>query len=216
MGPIVGTIGSLQALETIKILAQTGTSLSGRMLVFDGLDFQSRIIKLRQKQTSCQMCSCLLDDKSNLQAIKSKLNSFDYSLFCGGISNYNDKSLNVSILDPTSQRLTCAQFSQIFKADADLLIDIRPECQFKICSLPFSGIVNLPYDEFSSDQDAYLKQIEDLARGKSSIFVLCRRGNDSQYVVEEISKQLKIKGVRDIIGGIQEWSSSVDQNFPKY
>jgi rhodanese-related sulfurtransferase len=47
--------------------------------------------------------------------------------------------------------------------------------------------------------------------------VVCRRGNDSQYVVEELSKRLvNVDCVKDIIGGLQEWSKVVDTNFPKY
>jgi adenylyltransferase/sulfurtransferase len=37
MGPVVGAIGTLQALEAIKYLSGIGESLIGRLLVFDGL-----------------------------------------------------------------------------------------------------------------------------------------------------------------------------------
>ena len=37
MALIVGVIGSLQALETIKVIASYGEPLVGRLLIFDGL-----------------------------------------------------------------------------------------------------------------------------------------------------------------------------------
>lgn len=36
LSPIVGVVGSLQALETIKLLAGVGTGLAGRLLTIDG------------------------------------------------------------------------------------------------------------------------------------------------------------------------------------
>ena len=53
---------------------------------------------------------------------------------------------------------------------------------------------------------------------------MCRRGNDSQYVVDDLIKYLaeperahtKIECIKDLIGGLQEWSNVVDKTFPKY
>ncbi|MDP0122903.1 molybdopterin-synthase adenylyltransferase MoeB [Glaesserella parasuis] len=56
IAPIVGIIGSLQALETIKVLLNIGQILSGRLLVIDGLNFSIREMKLL-KQSNCSICS---------------------------------------------------------------------------------------------------------------------------------------------------------------
>ncbi|MDO9664797.1 molybdopterin-synthase adenylyltransferase MoeB [Glaesserella parasuis] len=56
IAPIVGIIGSLQALETIKVLLNIGQMLSGRLLVIDGLNFSIREMKLL-KQSNCYICS---------------------------------------------------------------------------------------------------------------------------------------------------------------
>lgn len=40
LSPIVGVIGSLQALETVKLLAKIGDTLAGRLLVIDGRSMQ--------------------------------------------------------------------------------------------------------------------------------------------------------------------------------
>ena len=60
------------------------------------------------------------------------------------------------------------------------------------------------------------------------VYVCCRRGNDSQLAVlalrsylkdflqdEKINESLKIE-VKDIVGGLLEWTESVDPSFPKY
>ncbi|MFC0308190.1 molybdopterin-synthase adenylyltransferase MoeB [Gallibacterium trehalosifermentans] len=46
LSPIVGIVGSIQALEAIKVLLNIGTSLCGRLLMIDGLTMQIRSINL--------------------------------------------------------------------------------------------------------------------------------------------------------------------------
>ena len=54
--PLVGIIGSLQAAEALKLLAGTGTSLCGRLLVMDGLHMELRTVKLN-KDKVCAVCA---------------------------------------------------------------------------------------------------------------------------------------------------------------
>jgi molybdopterin-synthase adenylyltransferase len=56
LGPIVGTIGVLQALEAIKVITGTGTPLIGRLLIFDGMESSFRSLKL-EKDLDCQVCN---------------------------------------------------------------------------------------------------------------------------------------------------------------
>ena len=55
VGPIVGVIGSLQALETIKVLLNLGDDLCGRLLLFDGAVQEWRTVKLR-RDPACPVC----------------------------------------------------------------------------------------------------------------------------------------------------------------
>ena len=55
LAPLVGVIGSLQALEAIKVLLDIGESLCGRLLVFDGLYHEWRSIKL-SRDPHCPVC----------------------------------------------------------------------------------------------------------------------------------------------------------------
>lgn len=42
LSPIVGVVGSIQALEAIKVLLNIGKNLSGRLLIIDGMNMQVR------------------------------------------------------------------------------------------------------------------------------------------------------------------------------
>ncbi|HNG60441.1 MAG TPA: molybdopterin-synthase adenylyltransferase MoeB [Cellvibrionaceae bacterium] len=55
IAPLVGVIGSYQALEAVKILIGCGESLAGRLQLFDGLSGQWQTIKLA-KDPACPVC----------------------------------------------------------------------------------------------------------------------------------------------------------------
>jgi sulfur-carrier protein adenylyltransferase/sulfurtransferase len=73
LGVLCGVIGSLQAVEAIKVVLGIGKSLSGRLLTFDALGLKFREMKLRHDPT-CPVCG---DGKKpdDIQLI-------DYQQFC--------------------------------------------------------------------------------------------------------------------------------------
>ncbi|RPH28447.1 molybdopterin-synthase adenylyltransferase MoeB [Buttiauxella warmboldiae] len=56
MAPLVGVIGSLQAMEAIKLLANYGTPASGKIVMYDALTCQFREMKL-PRNPQCAVCS---------------------------------------------------------------------------------------------------------------------------------------------------------------
>ena len=54
--PITGIIGAVQAAEALKVLAGTGETLKGRLLLLDGLSMEWRSINVR-KDAACAVCS---------------------------------------------------------------------------------------------------------------------------------------------------------------
>lgn len=53
--PLVGIIGSMQAMEALKLLARVGDSLTGRLLLLDGQRMQWRSLKMRP-DPECPIC----------------------------------------------------------------------------------------------------------------------------------------------------------------
>lgn len=56
LAPLVGVIGSIQAIEAIKLLTGVGETLDGRLLLFDALQMEWRAIKLKP-DPDCPVCS---------------------------------------------------------------------------------------------------------------------------------------------------------------
>ena len=56
VAPLVGIVGSIQALETMKVIMNSGDTLVGRLLLFDGFGMDFQPIQLN-KNPACPACS---------------------------------------------------------------------------------------------------------------------------------------------------------------
>lgn len=54
--PLVGIIGTMQAAEALKILARVGDPLCGRLLLWDGLRAEARVVRV-PRDPGCPVCS---------------------------------------------------------------------------------------------------------------------------------------------------------------
>jgi molybdopterin/thiamine biosynthesis adenylyltransferase/rhodanese-related sulfurtransferase len=73
LGILPGVMGVLQATEAVKMLLGLGTTLVGRLLMFDALRMKFRELKLRA-DPACPTCSEGVD--------RSKIELIDYNQFC--------------------------------------------------------------------------------------------------------------------------------------
>lgn len=56
LAPLLGIVGSVQAVETMKLLLGIGETLVGRVMIIDALDMDWRTLKLR-KDPACPVCN---------------------------------------------------------------------------------------------------------------------------------------------------------------
>lgn len=81
MGMIAGTIGSLQALEAVKVILGIGEIMSGRVLFFDGLDMSFREMKL-ERNRHCRLCGENPDIREPIQ--------YEMNYCAGKIKNFSE------------------------------------------------------------------------------------------------------------------------------
>lgn len=55
VGALAGVIGSMMALEAVKVITGAGEALSGRLLIYDGLNGESRTVKIGA-DPACRTC----------------------------------------------------------------------------------------------------------------------------------------------------------------
>lgn len=120
LGVLPGIIGSMQALEVIKIVTGVGEVLSGRFLVFDALTFEARVFKIRKNPDTPVIA-----------------NLVDYDEFCGV------KKEEREIKEVTATELaTWRERGEDFQ-----LIDVREKYEYDIVNL---GGELLPLGEIES------------------------------------------------------------------
>ncbi|PBP26422.1 ThiF family protein [Diplocarpon rosae] len=219
LGPIVGVMGVLQALEAIKVIVagklkptpeQSETAPAATMLLFSANSNPTvRSVRLRVRRPKCFACS----SEAGLSLESMASGSLDYVLFCGFTSPVS--------ISTSGERIEAKQYSDL-KKEEHLLIDVREKVQFDICSL--EGSVNVPFSTlqgnkalaFEDEQPAWVPQT---LPANAPIYVVCRMGNDSQIVTRKLKEGILGKEGRyigDIKGGLKAWREQVDSSFPEY
>ena len=54
-GPLPGVVGAMMAVEAVKVITGAGETLAGRMLIYDALYGETRVIKV-QRRDGCETC----------------------------------------------------------------------------------------------------------------------------------------------------------------
>jgi adenylyltransferase/sulfurtransferase len=94
-----------------------------------------------------------------------------------------------------------------------LLLDVREKVQFNICSLPSS--LNIPLKALPNELEKVKARLE--GQADRPLYIMCRRGNDSQPAVRILQENGIMGGeAKDIVGGLERWSNTIDPDFPKY
>ncbi|KAH7138370.1 hypothetical protein B0J11DRAFT_13854 [Dendryphion nanum] len=231
LGPVVGVMGILQALEAIKVLTQdtnqsaiigTGNSTPDppSLLIFSAYANPIfRSIRLRTRKPKCAACSA----QATIHPEALNSGSLDYVQFCGTVNPVDALNANerISAENYAKVRLEVNPFTGMEpNKDSHILIDTREKVQFDLCSL--EGSVNIPFSLVSrtrAPEDE--KWVSDLRRyPEKPIFVVCRLGNDSQLTVKRM-KELGLdndghRWIGDIKGGLRAWRTSLDPDFPDY
>uniref|UniRef100_A0A1X7SR26 Rhodanese domain-containing protein n=1 Tax=Amphimedon queenslandica TaxID=400682 RepID=A0A1X7SR26_AMPQE len=136
---VPGVIGSLQALEAMKIITDIGDPMISKLLLFDGFSGTFRHIKLRERNPECSICG---DDPTIKELI-------DYEQFCG--SKPNDKERQKELLTE-NQRISCADYKALLDEGVPhLLLDVREPVEYDICHLPHSH--NIPLSQLQKSKD---------------------------------------------------------------
>lgn len=209
LGVVPGIIGCLQALEAIKIASVVGEPLSGRMLLFDALAARIRIVKIRGRSPQCEACG------ENAAFTQQQFREFDYEKFTQ--SPLTPSPLKLKLLQSDSRISSKEYHDRVANGEAHVLVDVRPAHHFKIVSLPKSLNIPLPSLEARLPEISSALKEEEERNGSLSakLYVICRRGNDSQRAVQNLHK-LGFTSARDIVGGLESWAHDVDSNFPTY
>ncbi|HXQ49027.1 MAG TPA: molybdopterin-synthase adenylyltransferase MoeB [Thermoplasmata archaeon] len=140
LGVLPGLIGTLQALETIKILLGVGDPLYGRLLLADGLSAQFRELRVR-KDPACVLCGPSATQRTLI----------DYPKFCGVTGPEGAGAGEITAL---------ALSEALRAADPPVLVDVRTPAEFELGHLP--GATSIPSSEL-------VERASDLSRARELV-----------------------------------------------
>ena len=188
LGVLPGIIGSLQAMETIKLILGRGDSLVGRLLLFDALTVKFRELRLR-KNSHCPMCGT-----------HRKIHELiDYNEFCG-IRGEEEPELDLHVPEITPRELK----ERMDRGDELFILDVREPHEYQICNLKGHLI---PLGELP-------RRVHELD-SSHEIVAHCRSGKRSAEAVDFLRKA-GFRKVLNLRGGILSWSTEVDPSMPRY
>jgi adenylyltransferase/sulfurtransferase len=136
LGVLPGIIGSMMANETIKLLAGIGNTLNGRLLLFDSLDFTSRMVNIKKSASNP-----ISGESPTIFSL------IDYEAFCNPASGKNH----------TVKEITPLELKQWMDSGKELqLIDVREAKEVAMVSL---GGMNIPVKSLEEMQSQIRRDI---------------------------------------------------------
>lgn len=198
LGALPGIIGSIQAVETIKLLTGIGNPLIGRLLLVDTLGAEFRTLEIR-RDPDCPVCG---DDPSVTELI-------DYEEFCG----IGQEGTRFDIPDdfhlpvPTPE-VAPQELREMLEDGWDpLLVDVRELVEHEVSNLDELGAMAMPADEVE-------ERLGEVDPERDSVW-FCRTGRRSAEVVEFLHSRGFDRAL-NLAGGINAWARDVDPELPVY
>jgi sulfur-carrier protein adenylyltransferase/sulfurtransferase len=186
LGVQPGIIGTLQALEVIKLIVGKGKLLIGRLLVFDGLNLKFREVRLR-KDPACPACGTHPTIDENL---------VDYEAFCGLPPLGTLPSPAVHEISPDELR------HLLDVGEPAIVLDVRDGRDFAEGHIP--GARSIPINRLAYHLHEFT--------WADQIVVYDGSGEESQKAVQTL-RLANFRKVRTLKGGFIGWTKQVESTL---
>ncbi|MGD0610185.1 MAG: molybdopterin-synthase adenylyltransferase MoeB [Anaerolineales bacterium] len=190
LGVLPGTIGTIQATEALKLLLGIGSTLVGRLLLYNALDMTFEFVKLK-KNPNCKVCG------PNPEVTE----LIDYDAFCGVPGRDHEEGSAGMEWDITAPELA----ARIRNGEKIRLIDVREPHERSISSLPGEELI--PLGQLAS-------RLHELNSAQEMV-LFCKSGVRSSRALE-LLVSAGFKRVKNLKGGINAWAREVDPSLPIY
>jgi len=189
LGVLPGIIGSLQALEVIKVITGVGDTLSGRFYIFDALNFESRTFNIKRREDNP-----INGKNPTITAL------IDYEQFCG-MRAVEEKSLK----EITAKELYDLQV----KGEKFQLIDVREPHEYDIVNI---GAELIPLGTILDKADSIAGRID---RDKK-VILHCKMGGRSAKAIRALEEKFGFTNLYNLKGGILSYIDEVQPELTKY
>ena len=192
LGVLPGIIGTIQAMEAIKLVLGIGEPLIGRFVIFDALRMKFRELRLR-KDPECPVCG----EHPTVTAL------IDYEQFCG--VKPAGAPVTTTPKETAMEITTTDLKARLDRGDKLVILDVREPHEYQICKIAGSVLIPL------GDLPKRYSELDPAAE----IITQCRSGMRSAKA-QDFLKSVGFTNVTNLKGGILDWIDKVDPSQPKY
>jgi len=190
LGVLPGTVGTLQATETLKLILGTGEPLIGRLLLYNAQDMSFDFVKLR-KNPSCKVCG---ENPTVTQLI-------DYDAFCG-VPGREVETGSAGV----EWDITPRELETHLKSGAQMcLVDVREPHEREISNI--DGTLSIPLGQLAMRTGELDPQDE--------IVLICKAGVRSTRALH-LLLGAGFRNLHNLKGGLNAWAKEVDPTQPVY
>jgi len=190
LGVLPGTIGTIQATEVVKLILGAGTTLIGRLMLYDALSMTFEEVKLR-KNPRCVICS----EHPTLDHL------IDYEQFCGVPSHDHETESAGAGWDITPMQLS----ERLKEGNHIRIIDVREPHEWDISHIEGADLIPL------GTLAARMNELD----SAEEIVLHCKTGARSARALE-LLRTAGFRKVKNLKGGINAWAREVDTKLPTY
>ncbi|MFL3657427.1 MAG: molybdopterin-synthase adenylyltransferase MoeB [Opitutales bacterium] len=189
LGALCGIIGSMQALEAIKVITGAGESLAASLLIIDTLSMHTRKLRIR-KDPQCPLCSPHASI-SSIQADRCR----------------NQCETNTIETMPSTYpiEVDIQEAKNLLDNQNAILIDVREILELGICQIENSK--NIPMNKIP-------QRLEELPK-EGPLLIQCHHGGRSLQVVHYL-RQNGFENAINMGGGIEAWALNHDSSMQRY
>lgn len=190
VGALCGVVGSLQAMEAIKLISGVGEVTSGRLLKVDVFNSRFPCIEL-VKDPDCPLCS--------LNAKIKSLDSQNYAVPCALPDVVVEDSISLDM------EIDIYEVKRLLSTDKIHLLDVREPAEVAVCQISDSLFIPM---------GSIPERINDIPRNKP-VVVYCHHGMRSMRVAHYL-RGAGFENCASMKGGIHQWAITHDSSMGKY
>jgi adenylyltransferase/sulfurtransferase len=164
LGVLPGIVGSMQANEVIKVITGVGTPLSGRLFLFDALNFETRTFNIKRRADNP-----LNGENPSITKL------IDYEFFCG-LKNPDEKPIKEITVETFLQWQTLGEPYQ--------LIDVREPNEYETANI---GGLLLPLGTVTEHADQLRRDVKVVVHCRSGVrSAKAIRALEAQYGLDNL------------------------------
>ena len=189
LGVLPGIVGSMQALEVIKLILGGGEPLIGRLVLFDALTFRFHEVAIAKDRT-CAVCG-------DTPTIRAPIN---YEAFCGVRGEEPEADTR------GLPALTVEEFhGRRDLGESFTLLDVREPYEYEIARIP--GAVLFPLSEIVSR----LHELD-----SSQAYTLSCHHGPRAVQAFHLLRTAGFRKLQILSGGVDAWAARIDPSMPRY